>query len=168
MRVVILGNSGSGKSTLARALAEREGLAHLDLDEIVWEKGKVAVPRPAEAVAQDLQRFIAAGPRWVIEGCYGEVIAAAAASATLLLFLDPGLEACLENNRRRPWEPHKYASAAAQDAMLPGLQAWVAGYYERDDPWSEAHHRRVFDAFVGTKEIVRDPTAWLEGQAPGR
>lgn len=167
MRVVILGNSGSGKSTLARALAEREGLRHLDLDGIVWEAGKVAVLRPAEAVAEDLRRFIADEPRWVIEGCYGEVAAAAAASATLFLLLDPGLEACQANNRRRPWEPHKYASAEAQDAMLPQLQAWVAGYYEREDPWSRAQHLRVFEAFPGAKEIVRDPTAWLKGQARG-
>ncbi len=47
MKVLIFGNSGSGKSSLAGALAERHGLARLDLDSIVWESGQVAVQRPA-------------------------------------------------------------------------------------------------------------------------
>jgi adenylate kinase family enzyme len=46
MKVLVFGNSGSGKSTYARALAARKGLAHLDLDSIVWEPGKIAVQRP--------------------------------------------------------------------------------------------------------------------------
>ena len=37
MRVLVFGNSGSGKSTFARALADLgSGLAHLDLDSVVW------------------------------------------------------------------------------------------------------------------------------------
>ncbi len=59
MKVLVFGNSGSGKSTYARALAAREGLAHLDSDSIVWgfgepdkiAPGKIAVQRPDEAVA---------------------------------------------------------------------------------------------------------------------
>jgi transcriptional regulator with AAA-type ATPase domain len=45
MKVLVYGNSGSGKSTYARALAAQHGLAHLDLDSIFWEAGKIAVPR---------------------------------------------------------------------------------------------------------------------------
>jgi adenylate kinase family enzyme len=151
MKLLILGNSGSGKSTLAKAVAERHGLPHLDLDIIVWEPGQIAVPRALEAVRADLDGFIAAHPTWVIEGCYGELIEAAAPFSTQLLFLNPGLAACLANNRRRPWEPHKYVSAEAQGAMLDNLQAWVEGYYSRDDAWSLAAHRRVFDRHPGRK-----------------
>jgi hypothetical protein len=67
------------------------------------------------------------------------------------VFLNPGLETCLEHNRRRPWEPHKYASKEAQDDMLENLQAWVAGYYQRQDQWSYHAHRQIFDSFVGRK-----------------
>ena len=151
MKLLILGNSGSGKSTLAKAVAERHGLPHLDLDIIVWEPEQIAVPRAPEAVRADLDGFIAAHPAWVIEGCYGELIEAAAPFSTQLLFLNPGLAACLANNRRRPWEPHKYVSPEAQDAMLDNLQTWVAGYYSRDDAWSLATHRRVFDRHPGWK-----------------
>lgn len=151
MRLLILGNSGSGKSTLAKAVSERHGLPHLDLDTIVWEPGQIAVARTAEAVRADLDAFISVHPAWVIEGCYGELIEMAAPASTELLFLNPGLDACLANNRRRPWEPHKYVSPEAQDTMLGKLQAWVEGYYSRDDAWSLAAHRRVFDAHPGRK-----------------
>lgn len=151
MRALVFGNSGSGKSTLAVKLAGEHGVAHLDLDSIVWEPGRIAVQRPPEAIAASLTDFLSRQDSWVIEGCYGELVEAAASHCTELVFLNPGLEACLENNRRRPWEPHKYASREAQDAMLENLQAWVAGYYERRDSWSYAAHRRIFDAFPGRK-----------------
>ncbi len=150
-RLLVLGNSGSGKSSYARAASARDGLVHLDLDTIVWEPNQIAVARDPLAVRADLDAFIAAHDAWVIEGCYGDLVAYAGHHATELIFLNPGLDACLANNRRRPWEPHKYASPEAQDAMLAPLQAWVAGYYDRQEPPSYAHHRLVFDAHPGPK-----------------
>ena len=167
MRLLIFGNAGSGKSTLARAQSARHALPHLDLDTIVWEPGQVAVARAPEAVRADLEAFIAANANWVIEGCYGELVEWAAPASTRLVFLNPGLDACLAHNRRRPWEPHKYASPDAQHAMLEHLQAWVAGYYVRDDAWSLAEHRRVFDAHPGDKleltHVCDDLDAALDG-----
>lgn len=151
MKVLIFGNSGSGKSTLARRLAQEHGVPHLDLDTIVWEPGKIAAQRAPDAIAASLDSFLATHDRWVIEGCYGELVEAASRQCTELVFLNPGMETCLERNRRRPWEPHKYASKQEQDAMLENLQAWVAGYYERQDDWSYQAHRRIFDAFRGQK-----------------
>ena len=157
MRTLLFGNSGSGKSTLAKRLAQAHALAHLDLDAIVWEPDQIAVPRAPEAILASLHAFLEANERWVIEGCYGELVEAASGRCTELLFLNPGLQACLANNRQRPWEPHKYASKAEQDGMLDNLQAWVAGYYERDDGWSYAAHRRIFDAFAGPKRELTEP-----------
>jgi adenylate kinase family enzyme len=153
-RILIFGNSGSSKSTRARSLAGTQGLVHLDLDSIVWEPGQVAVQRPAEAIAAALENFLAANDSWVVEGCYGELVEAAARHCTELIFLNPGVDACLDNNRRRPWEPHKYASREQQDAMLEVLQAWVAEYYTRAGSWSYPAHRRIFDAHRGTKTEV--------------
>ncbi|MEN9865904.1 MAG: hypothetical protein RL748_1494 [Pseudomonadota bacterium] len=45
----------------------------------------------------------------------------------------------------------QYATEAAQHAMLANLQAWVADYYQRQDPWSYQAHRRIFDSFTGNK-----------------
>jgi adenylate kinase family enzyme len=115
MKVLVFGNSGSGKSTYARALAAREGLAHLELDSIVWEPGKIAVQRSTESVIADLRSFLDSRPAWVIEGCYGDLVKAASAHCTLMVFLNPGVEACLANNAARPWESHKYASQEEQD-----------------------------------------------------
>ena len=162
MRVLVFGNSGSGKSTLARRLCADHGLPHLDLDSIVWEPGKVAVQRAPDAIAASLTAFLDDHDRWVIEGCYGELVEAASGHCTEMVFLNPGLEACLEHNRARPWEPHKYASKEAQDAMLENLQRWVMDYYQREDPWSYRSHRHIFDGFAGCK---REVTATPNGSA---
>ena len=151
MKILVYGNSGSGKSTYAKALVAQHSLAHLDLDSIVWVPNKVAIQRDAHAVLVSLNAFVAAHPRWVIEGCYGDLVERVSAHCTQLVFLNPGLETCQANNRKRPLEPHKYASIEQQNAMLDNLQAWVAGYYTRDDAWSYKAHRRIFDTFVGAK-----------------
>jgi adenylate kinase family enzyme len=155
MRILLFGNSGSGKSVLAQKLATEHGLKHLDLDTLVWEPGKIAVPRPPEAVQRDLQAFFAAESHWVVEGCYGEWVLFATPFCTALYFLNPGLEVCIQHCLDRPWEPHKYESKEAQDAMLPGLIGWVKGYYEREDAWSLKEHRKIFDRFEGEKLELR-------------
>lgn len=148
-RWVIFGNSGSGKSTLARQIAGRHGVPHLDLDSIAW--GKTLERLPMEESLARLDAFIADHAGWVIEGCYGSLIGRAAARCSRLVFLNPGVDACVANCRRRPWEPHKFASPAEQDAMLENLIEWVKTYESRDDEFGLAAHRRVFDAFAGEK-----------------
>jgi adenylate kinase family enzyme len=154
MRIVIIGNSGSGKTTLARRLTDKHRIPLLELDAIVWELNQIAVARPMEIVKRELQNFIDSSDQWVIEGCYGELAEAALPFATELIFMNPGLETCLANNQRRPWEPEKYASADAQAAMLPNLLAWVTGYYSREDAWSLAYHRKIFNNFAGAKHEI--------------
>ena len=151
MKVLIFGNAGSGKSTLAKRLSQEHGLPHLDLDSIVWEPGQIAVQRQVADISASLATFLAENRRWVVEGCYGDLVNAASSHCTKLVFLNPGLETCLEHNQARPWEPHKYASKAAQDEMLENLQTWVTDYYQRQDQWSYHAHRRIFDSFAGPK-----------------
>jgi adenylate kinase family enzyme len=151
MKILVFGNSGSGKSTYAQHLAQTHALAHLDLDSIVWEPDQIAVPRAPELIALSLQAFIATHPAWVIEGCYGELVEAASLHCDQLVFLNPGLDACIAHNLMRPWEPHKYASLEQQNSMLANLQAWVAGYYQRGDSWSYRAHRQIFEDFSGAK-----------------
>jgi adenylate kinase family enzyme len=156
MKLLLTGNSGSGKSTYAARLATENGLVQLALDSIVWEPNQIAVPRPIERARSDLSLFLARHDAWVIEGCDGDLIEQALPSCSSLVFLNPGPAVCLENNRRRPWESHKYDSAEAQERMLPNLLAWVESYYTRSDPRSYAFHRRLFDGYAGDKREIRD------------
>jgi len=149
VRIVVAGNSGSGKSTLAKRLSRGHLLAHLDLDTLAWLPGPVR--RPLEESNAKIAQFIAACPDWVIEGCYADLLAAALPYATLLAFLNPGVEACIANARARPFEPHKYASKEAQDANLAMLERWIREYETRADELSLRAHRQLFDAFRGGK-----------------
>lgn len=154
-RHVILGNSGSGKSTLARRLAHAGALAHLDLDTLAWEPVTPPRRRAVTDSARDIAAFLAEHEHWVIEGCYADLFEAPLARCTRLVFLNPGIEACVENARRRPWEPHKYPSKAAQDANLDMLIGWIRDYETRADVFSLGAHRALFDGFVGEKvELV--------------
>lgn len=158
MRVAILGNSGSGKSTLANWLALSANLAVLDLDSVAWEPDQPAAARPHGLAEADVTKFCATHAHWVMEGCYGNLIEAAFRFQPFLVFLNPGLESCTAHCLNRPWEPHKYASRQEQDANLPFLLSWVAGYYTRDGPMSLAAHRAVFDKYAGRKvELERVP-----------
>lgn len=153
MRILIFGNSGSGKTTKACALAAEHRLPMLDLDTLAW--GATAVRRPEDEARGLLRDFIASNEQWVIEGCYGGLIEAAAPHATQLIFMNPGVERCLENCRKRPWEPHKYSSREEQDSRLAFLLEWVAQYPTRDDEFSLKRHQAIFEAFDGEKEDVR-------------
>ena len=159
MRILIVGNSGSGKSTLASALARDRALAHLDLDPLAWEPGLPPVRRAIAASLADVARFTDLHERWVIEGCYADLLRELAPQATELVFLNPGVEACVRHCLARPWEPHKYASAADQARQLEPLLVWVREYATRDDACSLVAHRRLYDDFAGPKREVVDAEA---------
>lgn len=156
-RIVLFGNSGSGKSTLARTLAERLDCVHLDLDTVAWgeprEVDGAAVPtrRTLDDSGSAIDAALDGVDTWVVEGCYADLLELVLPRATEIVFLDLGVAACQENCRRRPFEPHKYATEAEQDANLPMLLAWVAQYLGRDDEFSAAAHQRLFDGFGGRK-----------------
>ncbi|HEY7640388.1 MAG TPA: hypothetical protein VH814_11730 [Steroidobacteraceae bacterium] len=151
MRVALIGNSGSGKSTLAHQLAAAHALPMLDLDTVAWEPGKVAVARDPDAAADDVRSFCSASDRWVVEGCYAGLVRTALGYSPVLLFLEPGVDACLENCRSRPWESHKYESKEVQDRHLEFLLSWVREYYSRAGDLSLSAHQALFDDYRGPK-----------------
>lgn len=150
-RIVIFGNSGSGKSTLSQALASRYLAEHLDLDTITWRVDQPGVRATLEESKRRLRQFIESSDNWVIEGCYSTLLQEAAIYCTEIIFLNPGVETCVENCKARPWEPHKYPNAEAQDANLQMLIQWVSDYETRDDEFSLGEHRQLFDSYIGRK-----------------
>jgi adenylate kinase family enzyme len=150
-RILIFGNSGSGKSSLARALADRYGARHLDLDVIAWEADRPGVRAPFAESCRALMQFIHDWDSWVIEGCYSGLLKEAGAYCTEMIFLNPGIEGCVANCKARPWEPHKYASREEQDANLEMLIEWVREYETREDEFSLAAHRKLFAEHPGKK-----------------
>jgi adenylate kinase family enzyme len=157
-RILIFGTSGSGKSTLARALSRIHRAEHLDLDVIAWRADQPTVRAAFDDSRRELMRFIERFDDWVIEGCYSDLLREAATYCTEMIFLNPGVEACVENCRSRPWEPHKYASREAQDANLGMLVEWVREYETREDEFSLTEHSKLYEQHQGKKAEYKSNT----------
>jgi adenylate kinase family enzyme len=82
-RVLVVGSSGAGKTTMARALAERLGVPHTELDSL-WH-GPGWVPRPE--FEQDVEAMLATG-RWVTEYQYRPVKQRLLDEAEAVVWLD--------------------------------------------------------------------------------
>ena len=67
-RISVVGCSGVGKSTFARALAERLGVPHIEIDAL--HHGPNWKARPRDLVRQQVSDIIAK-PAWVFDGNYG-------------------------------------------------------------------------------------------------
>ncbi|NJK51420.1 AAA family ATPase [Candidatus Gracilibacteria bacterium] len=151
VRIVIFGKSGSGKTTLAKALASLHRAKHLDLDAIAWKSNQPGVRAAFEESKRELLEFIKRSDSWVIEGCYTYLLREAIIYCTEAIFLNPGVETCIENCKARPWEPHKYPHLEAQNKNLPMLIAWVREYENRNDEFSLREHRQLFEDCIGKK-----------------
>ena len=134
---------------MARRIIGDEPIPRLSLDEIAWDAGPKR--KPLEVSLRMLHDFIRSNERWVIEGCYSELIEAALPHCTELRFLNPGIEVCVAHCHRRPWEPEKFSSPEDQAAMLTQLVQWVREYETRDDEYGLKRHRQVFERFLGRK-----------------
>jgi energy-coupling factor transporter ATP-binding protein EcfA2 len=82
-RIVVVGSSGSGKTHLARALAERLGREHIELDRLHWGENWSRLPdfraRVEALVARDA---------WIIEGNYRAVRELVWSRATAIVWLN--------------------------------------------------------------------------------
>lgn len=153
-KILIFGNSGSGKSTLAKRLCDAQKLSHLDLDLLAWQPTTPPTRRPLDESKAGIIEFINTNKAWVIEGCYADLLELAMPFANEIIYLNLPIEACINNAKSRPWEPHKYQSKAAQDANLTMLIDWIEQYSSRQDTFSERAHHKLFEQYSGKKKIV--------------
>ena len=161
MRIILLGNAGAGKSTMARRLIGNKDVPLLPLDEIAWAEGITRMSL-TESIRL-LHEFMDSNGRWVMEGCYGDLVEAALPHCTELRFLNPGVETCVAHCLSRPWEPSKFPSAEEQNAMLQTLVAWVRDYETRNDEYGLKRHRFIYDHFGGIKREYKTVASYTEG-----
>lgn len=155
MKLILLGNAGAGKSTLARKLIARHPVARLSLDEVAFQGGTER--RPLQDSIDDVKRWIADHESWIIEGCYADIIEPVLAFCDELIFLNPGVEACIAHCRSRPWEPEKFSSREEQDENLDNLIQWVRSYETRSDEYGLSRHRALYESFLGKKREFNHP-----------
>jgi len=152
-KILIFGNSGSGKSTLAKSLCDSDALAHFDLDTIAWLDTNPPERAPLSQSAAQIEEFMRAHDGWVIEGCYADLLEVATTHATEMIFLNLPVEQCVANAKRRPWEPHKYATKEEQDSNIDMLIDWIGSYPTREDACSLNAHLALFESFEGSKTM---------------
>jgi adenylate kinase family enzyme len=143
-RILIIGNSGSGKTTLARQLVDATGCLHIDLDSVYWQD-QIGLKKRVEPAAKQMVAELATKPQWVIEGVFGWLAEMATPRATALVWLDLSWADCKAGLEARG--PRYSPSQAEYEALL----AWAERYWTRDTSSSEAGHRKLFNAFSGSK-----------------
>jgi len=116
-RILIVGNSGAGKSTLAKAYSNKHQIPHLDLDTIVWKIKNPPTRQSREESENIIGEYLSSNTQWVIEGGYCDVLSFVTEVSSQLIFLNPGVETCINNCKKRPWELHKYESLKSQSKL---------------------------------------------------
>lgn len=161
MKIILLGNAGAGKSTMARRLIGSTDTPRLSLDEIAWDSGDVR--KQLSKSIELLDQFLKHNDRWIIEGCYSDLVEHALPHCEELRFLNPGVATCIAHCKSRPWEPEKFGTPEEQDMRLSSLLKWIAEYDEREDEYGLKRHREIFDNFSGLKrEYTNVKEYWEE------
>lgn len=155
-KIIIFGNSGAGKSTLAKQLRQKFNLKHLDLDTLAWSDAEIPTRKPLIQSTEEIDVFLSHSSGWVVEGGYTDLLDHVVEQVNEMIFINQGVDVCVEHCQQRPWEPHKYASKEEQDKNLAMLITWVKEYYIRDDAFSLKAHKEIFSRFSGNKSEINE------------
>ena len=172
-RVVVQGTSGSGKTTLAQALADRMGVACVELDAL--HHG----PNWTEASAAELTEQVAAaiaGESWVVDGNYERKLGDLVVDrADTLVWLDLPLHVCLA----RLWRRTSRRIRDDVELWNGNKESWQGAFWGTESlfVWTVRSHIKRKRTFPGRLEhlphlkIVRlrseaEVERWLARQAP--
>lgn len=155
MNIVLLGNAGAGQSTLAKAMIAKWPAARLSLDAVAFSGG--IERRLLQDSIEDVKGWIVGHGRWIIEGCYADIIEPILPLCDELIFLNPGVDTCVAHCRSRPWDPGTFASPQEQEQNLHNLILWVRAYGERSDEYGLSRHRDLYESFAGKKSEFTHP-----------
>ena len=86
-RINVVGTTGSGKTTAARAIAERLGIEHIELDALFWKPDWGQTPDDEFLPAVD---EATRGERWVLDGNYSRTRPIVWPRADTIVWLDYG------------------------------------------------------------------------------
>ncbi len=176
-RFSIVGIPGSGKTTTSRAIAQRLGLTHIELDALFHGPNWTEPPR------EEFERRVAAAldglEGWVVDGNYRSRIGGLVLEhADTIVWLDLPLHVCLRRIWRRTWrrilareelwesknrETLRNAFFARDSLFVWAVQTHFR--HRRDMPeWIERHpHLEV--VHLRTR---RDVDRWLAGHSPSQ
>jgi adenylate kinase family enzyme len=171
VRVNVKGISCSGKTTFSRELAERMGVAYLELDAI--NHGPNWTEASGEELQSRVREFMAGAPdSWVIDGNYewklGDLVLEA---ADRIVWLDPPLRVALRRLWRRTYTRihHNVELWSGNRETWRGvLWGWDALFVWTLRSW--IRHRREWPRkFAGDPRVVRlrsvgEARRWLERQ----
>jgi adenylate kinase family enzyme len=136
-RIAIVGTSGSGKTTLARRLAQRLGIAHVELDAVYWGPDWTPAPRETfrACVAQAL-----AGNAWTTDGNYSAVRDIVWSRADTIVWLDYTLPVVMGRVTRRTFR----RSVIGQELWNGNRERLWTAVFSRDSIiwWALSTYRR--------------------------
>lgn len=153
--IIIFGNCGSGKTTLATKLQGELSARVLDLDDVAWDQYHTIQRLPYEESCKKIYSFITKGESWIIEGAYSSLLQFALPYCNEIRFLNPGVDVCVHNVRRRPWDQKRYKSDTEQQNALNVTIEWIKQYELRSDDDSYEAHRKLFTEYNGVKYEYR-------------
>ncbi len=111
-RINITGTSCSGKTTLSRAVSQRLGMPHVELDALFW--GPDWTPVPADTFRARVAEAVA-GDRWVADGGYSPIRDLTWSRADTLVWLDYPMPTVL-----RRWAGRTLARLRSREEFWPG------------------------------------------------
>ncbi len=134
-RIVILGNAGGGKSTLARNMAKQRGLAHFEIDKLLWREGWI--PAPIDDYSEQHQRIISE-ESWIIDGLgHRDSIPARINRATEIILIDMPLwmHFWLAAERQIAWHSGTLKHSPGGLSAMPPTRDLFRTIWEIEQDW---------------------------------